>query len=1303
MRGGSRPIIPGPGQVLLTDASRLIDVPVTAASDSFNAILDTGSLRNVISQSCVNRLRLNPYPIKENLKLRVVDGKCVTPKSQVSFPINIGSISYFITAIIVPNFSFNLLLGMNFMQEFGVQIDFKTGEVLIGDTIVYLPRTFKGEQRKSLRAVHDTYIKPYSEKMIPLSGPIRSDLLFIEPIISAFDRYGVHVARTLTSNTSGVVYARIANLSNHRAIIPRNAKLARGFDVLDIATIGPEAPGIESLYSTHEIEDEDYFPFHASNTQEKSDEELLKEFDINKKLPPSDIVQICRLLRRYIDVMSRGDLDVGCTKLVKHHIETPGAEPIRLPPFRKSFVERGELNNITQDLKAKDIIRDSNSPWASPVVLVRKRDGSWRFCVDWRKLNKVTKKDSSPIPRIDDTLDRLSDARYFTKIDLTSGYYQVELDEESKEKTAFVTPDGHYEFNRLGMGLCNAPATFQRLMYKVLGNLMWKHSMAYLDDIVIFSKSFDDHLLHIEQVLQKLREAGLKLKPRKCSIGQQRLQYLGHIVDSQGVRPDPANIEALTNYPVPTNVKKVQQFLGICGYYRRFIPDFSDISKPLTLLTAKKAEWLWSKECQQAFEKLRSYLLSYPLLRHPNFKKPFMIYTDASAYGVGAILKQLDDQGKEVVVSYASRTLSKPEQNYSATERECLAIIFAVKKFRPYHYGTKFTVVTDHCSLCWLMKVANPNGRLTRWALCLQDFEYDIIYKNGRKHLDADALSRNPIDRCPADEMLLTSVIENDAQESDDQEPLLVMTAEEIESLRNLQCQENWSNQLINCIENPQASHPRNIKRSARCFEMKDGLLHRNLWTDSGKKLVLCVPRSKREEILETFHNHPTAGHLGIRKTWNKIKNRYFWPKYHAQVINYVQSCPQCNQRKTDTQAPVGTLQPLPPAYKPFERVGLDKLGPLPQSIDGNKYIFVVTDYCTRTVIAKATPNGTAAEATKFFLHDVILKFSAPKTIITDRGTEFCNELFKSVTEYFNSIHRRTTAYHPRTNGLTERFNKTLADMMSHYVSESHDDWDRFLPFLVHAYNTAVHDTLGYSPSELLFGFNPDELSDVAYDTPGNNPDLNKTPLLDIVMYREKAREIAVQRLQKSQESAAIRFDSNRRITEEAYEVGDLVWIRFPKRPTGTQTRKLKYQYNGPYQLIRRTATNDFEVIDSRGKTEVINVDRFKKYHQRSTELMPSHGETPQEDPTTPPTTTTITPIVDETPIQLQELPTPIEESSENPASSFDVPEPEREIEQELQPLRRSSRVRRPVDLNYTYIPVNSVFELFGNYFPSLF
>lgn len=509
---------------------------------------------------------------------------------------------------------------------------------------------------------------------------------------------------------------------------------------------------------------------------------------------------------------------------------------------------------------------------------------------------------------------------------------------------------------------------------------------------------------------------------------------------------------------------------------------------------------------------------------------------------------------------------------------------------------------------------------------------------------------------CPAEETAL-SISENifqcidDTQDNKDPDLALVMTVEEVASIRNLQLQDQWSRELIECIEAPRPSYRRNLVRAARCYEVVNGLLHRRLWTDQEKILALCLPKSMRKDALENFHDSPSMGHLGIRKTYHKIRKRYFWPKIHANVINYVQSCHACNARKTDTQQQVGKLQPLPPVSRPFKRIGMDKLGPLPQSLDGNKYIFVVTDYCTRTVIAKATPNGTASEAAKFFLHDVILRYNAPKEIVTDRGTEFCNELFKSVTDLWSAIHRRTTAYHPRTNGLTERFNKTIADMMSHYVSEKHDDWDRYLPFLVHAYNTASHDTLGYSPAELLLGFTPDEVPDVALDLPGLIPDANKSPMMDIIIYRTKAREIAAQRLEKSQESSAARFDKNKRSTEETYKVGDLVWIKYPKRPSDGQAKKLKYQYTGPHRLRCQTAVNDFEIEDATGKIEIVNADRFKRYYERE-------GEIDQV-----------------TPVKNSE----VEESATitEPKSLFDPPEIEPENEQPLQPIRKSNRLTR--------------------------
>jgi len=461
---------------------------------------------------------------------------------------------------------------------------------------------------------------------------------------------------------------------------------------------------------------------------------------------------LANLLVEYQDVFAAPGGQLGHTNLVQHKIDVGDNSPIKQRPRRVPLGKKQVCDEELDRLEDEGIIEPSNSPWSSPVVLVTKKDGSVRFCVDYRKLNEITVKDAYPIPKIEDCIDTLSGSKWFCTLDLLSGYHQVEMDEADKEKTAFSTHRGHHQFTRMSFGLTNAPATFERLMDLVLKGLNWEQCLVYLDDVVVFGNSFEETMVNLRLVLERFREANLKIKPPKCALFQREVLYLGHIISENGVACDPSKIEAVTKWPVPKTVKDVRSFLGFAGYYRRFVEDFAGKAAPLHDLTRIDAEWVWTPACQAGFESLKSALTTAPVLGYPRDEGTFVLDTDASLYGVGAVLSQVQD-GEERVLSYVSKKLSKSQVNYCTTKRELLAVVLFTKHFSHYLLGrSNFLLRTDHASIRWLCNFKGDEGMLARWISQLQQYNFEIQHRAGKDHGNADGMSRRPIHLCPRDD-----------------------------------------------------------------------------------------------------------------------------------------------------------------------------------------------------------------------------------------------------------------------------------------------------------------------------------------------------------------------------------------------------------------------------------------------------------------------------------------------------------------------------------------------------------------------
>ena len=473
-------------------------------------------------------------------------------------------------------------------------------------------------------------------------------------------------------------------------------------------------------------------PEHLISLYEKSSEGL--KSDEKEKLQ--------QLLVKFQDSFSRNEWDLGLTHLAEHPIETGDAAPVKQPPRRVPLAYAADEKQAIEDLKAKGVIRNSTSPWASPIVLVRKKDGGVRPCVDYRKVNELVKPDGFPLPRIQDCLDSVAGSKLFSTFDLTSGYFQIPLKETDIPKSAFVCKYGHFEMTRMPFGLNNAASTFQRTMELALQGLQWITCLIYIDDIIVFGRSFDEHISRIEEVFERLRQAGLKLKPQKCCMLQTEVVFLGHVVTASGVKPNPTNVSKILDWPQPKTAKQIKQFVAMGSYYRRYIKGFATIVRPMVELTKKGKKFVWNNACSKAFQQLKEALVSSDVMGYPlNNAGQFFLDVDASDVGIGGILHQVQD-GKEKVIAYASRALNKAERNYCITEKELLAVRFFIEYFRQYLLGRKFTIRTDHQALVWLFRLKEPRGKIARWIEILSHYNFSIEYRPGKKQMHCDALSR---------------------------------------------------------------------------------------------------------------------------------------------------------------------------------------------------------------------------------------------------------------------------------------------------------------------------------------------------------------------------------------------------------------------------------------------------------------------------------------------------------------------------------------------------------------------------------
>lgn len=844
----------------------------------------------------------------------------------------------------------------------------------------------------------------------------------------------------------------------------------------------------------------------------------------------ANLITLCS---RYADVFYIEGEALSFTNKIKHRIRTTDEVPVHAKSYRYPFIHREEVRNQIEKMLEQGIIRPSDSAWCSPIWVVPKKiDASgkqkWRLVVDFRKLNEKTYDDKYPIPNISDVLDKLGKCQYFTTLDLASGFYQVEMDPQDIEKTAFNVEHGHFEFLRMPMGLKNSPSTFQRVMDNVLRGLQNEICLVYLDDIIVYSTSLQEHLENLEKVFQRLRESNFKIQMDKSEFLKLETAYLGHIISGDGIKPNPDKISAILKYPIPKTSKEIKQFLGLLGYYRKFIPDFARTTKPLTQCLKKGRKITLDPEYVSCFERCKTLLTNDPILQYPDFSKEFNLTTDASNVAIGAILSQ-GPIGSDKPVCYASRTLNESEMNYSTIEKELLAIVWATKYFRPYLFGRKFKVLTDHKPLEWMMNLKEPNSRLTRWRLRLSEYDFSVHYKKGRTNTNADALSRVEIHLSDTKSLMeeideLNSLLGNPTEtlntkpnsstetvHTSNENPILeipitdeplnkfnrqiiftlvndvkrkpvVTKPFETHTRTSIQLSEsNLEEDVINAIKeyvNPKVRTALLIIPQLAMYSIIPIL--QNKFKGSSMNLILTKSEIenvreylRQQEIIRHYHDGKT-NHRGINECYLALSNKYYWPKMRDMITKFINECTICGQGKYDRNPVRPQFNIVPPATKPLEIVHMDLF-----TVQSEKYVTFI-DVFTKYGQAYHLRDGTALSILQALLQ-FCTHHGVPITIVTDNGTEFTNQLFLEFTRLHKINHHRILAHSPNDNGNIERFHLTLLEHLRLLrLQHKTEPIVNLMPYALIAYNSSIHSFTRCRPFDLLTGhFDPRDCLDI--------------------------------------------------------------------------------------------------------------------------------------------------------------------------------------------------------------------------------
>ncbi|CAF1529898.1 unnamed protein product [Adineta steineri] len=904
---------------------------------------------------------------------------------------------------------------------------------------------------------------------------------------------------------------------------------------------------------------------------------------INHTSNPDQHYKLQSLLFQFESTFDISNYKIAQTEIT-HFIETIP----HTPPVSKAYpgnpTINAELKIMIDQLLDAGLICTSQSPYAAPTLLVKKKDQSWRLVNDYKKLNSITIKDNYPLPNMEITLQSLGAGySFFSKLDLKSGFWQLPINPSDRAKTAFITPFGLFEWLVLPQGLRNSPPTFQRTMRNVLSSCT-DCSLIYLDDIVVFSHTYDEHLLHLNKVLNALKLHNLTLNPEKCELAKEKIEYLGHIISSNIITPLPYRIKSIIALPEPKSLSKANRFIGSLSWYRKFIPAFASVAAPIHAVTnlseLNRHKFKWGSEQSKSFYDLKNILTSSPLfLNFPDDKYPVFLSTDASQVGLGGILYQEIDNEKRILY-YHSELLNATQKRYIPIELEALAIFKCFTRMKSFLLGRDIIIYTDNCPICHMMDKKILNRRVEKISILLQEFNIQkIIHVKGKYNCLPDYLSRHPI--TAEDELLdhdyglgfkkdksssiqLIGAITRSKSKITPQQitssspsqhttssssPSQHITSSsspspsndlnpdkkffDITKLKEYQSNDKQVQKIINDLQ----------KNTNMTFVYQDGILYKLVSIPHGKtkRKLFYIPSSMIKQLLISYHDNPLiGGHFAIRRTLEKLKKQFWWPEMKQTVIDHIKSCVPCQAFNVNRQKSAGFLHPIPPPDGPNQLLGMDFCGPFPITPQENKYVLCLTDYFTKFIVAVALPSCSAGVTAEAIFKNYICQFGVPKVIISDQGTSFKNNLMYSLSKLIGYHHIFCTPYRPQSNGAVERFNGTFVIQLAKLTDNETNNWDEYLYPIVFAYNTGVHSTTNISPYALTFGRQANLPTDppVTTLTLPDPHDYFRQLVLNLKYYHQTVKEIILKQQQKTKG----RYDYHRKNPE--YDLGTTVLTR---------------------------------------------------------------------------------------------------------------------------------------------------------------